>query len=335
MQGVQFDRCGPATDVLVVKELPSPQPAFGEVRVRMLASPINPSDLMFIEGRYGQQPSLPAIPGFEGVGIVEASGGGVLGKLLTGKRVAVLNRNGGNWAEQVSIPAKQVVPLSPGLTLEQAATFFVNPTTAVVMMEKVLRLQRGEWLLQSAAGSALGRMIIRLGRENGFRTMNVVRRAEQVDELKSLGADEVLVFDAAADDRSQLVERVQQRTGGVRCAVDPVGGTVGSALAECLRERGKMLAFGSLTEQPISLHPRTLITNRVSVEGFWLGPWMLRQSLPSKLRLIRRVTKLIERDVLTTEVRESFALPEIQSAVAAATEQGRSGKILLTMDSAT
>lgn len=333
MQVVRFERCGPPRDVLSVVELPVPDPSPGEVRVRMLASPINPSDLMFIEGKYGQRPALPATPGFEGVGVVESSGRGLLGRWLTGRRVAVLNRSGGNWAEQVVLPAKQVIPLTGDLSLEQAATFFVNPTTAVAMTERILRLQRGEWLLQSAAASSLGRMIVRLGRQNGFRTMNVVRRATHVDELKALGADEVVIFDEASDSTERLVAHVRQQTGGVRCAIDPVGGRTGAALAECLTQGGRLLVYGSLSEQPIPVHPRTLITLRISVEGFWLGPWMLNLSLPAKLKLIRRVSRLIKQGVLTTHVGDWFPLSEIRTAITTATEPGRTGKVLLRIES--
>ncbi len=329
MQTVRFEQCGLPADVLTVTEQPVPSPVRGEVRVRMLASPINPSDLMFIQGMYGQRPALPATPGFEGVGIVETSGGGLLGKLMAGKRVAVLNRSGGNWAEQVVLPAKQVVPLSGGLPDEQAATFFVNPMSAVVMTEQIHRIRRGEWLLQSAAGSSLGRMIIRLGRATGFRTVNVVRRTEQVGELKLLGADAVLVFDATTDDPDSLVEQVRRQTGGVRCAIDPVGGIVGSVLARCLGDQGRLLVYGSLTPEPLHLLPRTLIGSRSAVEGFWLGPWMLNRTLPSKLRLIRRVTHLIQRGILTTEVSHTFPLADVRAAVAAATEPHHTGKVLL------
>lgn len=331
MLAVRFETCGPPADVLRAQDVPRPDPRPGEVGVRMLASPINPSDLMFVEGAYGQRPALPATPGFEGVGIVENSEGGGLGRVLRGKRVAVLNRTGGNWAEEVVVPSNQVIPLSRGLTLTQAATFFVNPASAVAMTERIHRVQRGEWLLQSAAASSLGRMIIRLGRARGVRTLNVVRRPEQVEDLKSLGADDVLVFDAATDDADALVQQVRRQTGGVRCAIDPVGGIVGTALAQCLREEGRLLVYGSLSGMPIHLAPRTLITPRARIEGFWLGPWMLAQSLPSKLRLIRRVTHLIKQGVLTTEIGDEFPLIEIRAALSAAAKPGRAGKVLLRM----
>ena len=149
---------------------------------------------MFVEGVYGRQPALPQVPGFEGVGIVEENGGGLRGRMFMGKRVAVLNQDGGNWAEQVVVPAKQVIPLSSRLSTQQAATFFVNPATAWVTTQEVLQIPKGAWLLQTAAASQLGRMIVRLGKQMGFRTLNVVRNKAQVELLKSQGADDVIVF---------------------------------------------------------------------------------------------------------------------------------------------
>src|SRR5436189_4031471 len=115
MNAVVFDRFGPPADVLQLADVPEPQPKAGQVRVRMLASPVNPSDLLTVAGRYGRRPQLPATPGFEGAGIVEAAGAGLLGRLRIGKRVAVLNGTGGNWQEKVVVPARQVVPVPAGL----------------------------------------------------------------------------------------------------------------------------------------------------------------------------------------------------------------------------
>ncbi len=194
MKRAIFDQPGPPADVLRVQDdVPAPQPARGEVLVRMLASPINPSDLMYIAGKYGMKPHLPATPGFEGVGVVEGSGGGILGWLRKGKRVAVINDRIGNWAEYTVTKSRQVIPVPDDISDELAATFFVNPATAIVMTQDVLRVPPGEWLLQSAAGGELGKMVIRLGKKYGFRTLNVVRRREQVEELKQLGADAVIV----------------------------------------------------------------------------------------------------------------------------------------------
>ena len=109
MKAVVCEKWGDPAEVLQVRDLPTPEPARGQVRVRMLVSPINPSDLLMVRGVYGRRPSLPAVPGFEGVGVVEA-GSGLLAWLRKGRRVAVPNGAGGNWAEQVVVPARQVWP---------------------------------------------------------------------------------------------------------------------------------------------------------------------------------------------------------------------------------
>ncbi|MCA9064380.1 MAG: zinc-dependent alcohol dehydrogenase family protein [Planctomycetaceae bacterium] len=335
MQQIQFQSVGEPADVLQCVTATPPVPQHGEVLVRMLASPVNPSDLMFIRGQYTTAAHCPASPGFEGVGIVEVSGGGLRGQLFRGKRVAVLNRSGGNWAEQVVVPADQVIPLSAGLSLEAAATFFVNPATAWVMTQEVLQVQPGETLLQTAAASSLGRMIIRLGQHLGFRTINVVRRQHQADELKSLGGDDVIVFDAASQSPEELAEAVRQKNQGkgVRYAIDPVGGTVASGVVGSLAHDGHLLLFGTLSGDPIQFSPRTLMTQGARIDGFWLGNYMQKQGLLFKLKLVKRITKLIQAGVLSTEISHRFSLSDIREAVIASEDRERSGKTLLVMNS--
>src|SRR5712692_7297436 len=195
MKAAVFDRFGDPAEVLDVRDVPLPEPGPGQVRVRMTLSPVNPSDLLVVRGEYGRLPRLPSTPGFEGAGLIESAGPGLLRflrGLAPGRRVAVLNGGGGNWQEQVVISARQVVPVPSDLPDEQAATFFVNPASALIMVQFILKVPQGAWLLQTAAGSALGRMVIRLGRHLGFRTINVVRRREQVQELLHAGGDAVI-----------------------------------------------------------------------------------------------------------------------------------------------
>ena len=331
MQCIRFASTGEPQAVLQYETAQIPQPGPGEVRVRMLASPINPSDMMFIRGIYGTQPSLPQIPGFEGVGIVEASGGGLRGQLFTGKRVVVLNKAGGNWAEQTIVPAAQVIPVSSALSVEQAATFFVNPATAWIMTREVLRVPKGKWLLQTAAGSSLGKMVVRLGQQTGFRTINVVRSESAVDALKAEGATEVIVFDPESDSPETLQELVQQLVGadGLKYAIDPVGGKTASAVLQSLTAGGRLLLFGTLCDQPLKLSPRTLMQNQASVEGFWLGNYMSSKSLPFKLRLIKRITRLIREGVLTTSIAGHYPLGEINEAIQSAERKARRGKTIL------
>jgi NADPH:quinone reductase-like Zn-dependent oxidoreductase len=268
---------------------------------------------------------LPATPGFEGVGVVEA-GSGLLARRVRGRRVAVLNSRGGNWAEQVIIPARQAVPVPAALPDEQAASFFVNPASALVMTRYLLKVPHGAWLLQTAAASALGRMVIRLGQRHGFRTLNVVRRAEQSEELSRLGADATV----ATNDES-LAERVRTITAGagVPYALDAVGGATGTEAVTCLARNGRMLVYGTLSGEPIALHPRTLMLGQKCVQGFWLSEWTRDQGVLTMLLLFRRIGQLIQEGVLASDIGETFPLEEVRAAVREAARTRRQGKVLL------
>jgi NADPH2:quinone reductase len=331
MRAVVFERCGEPDDVLFLSDVPEPELPRGHVRVRMLFSPVNPSDLMTIRGVYTTQPALPAVPGYEGVGIVEAANAGLYGWWLKGKRVAVLNPGPGNWQEVAVVPVKNVIPVPGHLSVEQAAMFFVNPATAYVLTHKVHALPKGAWLLQTAAGSAVGQMVIRLGRQQGFRTCNIVRREDQAEKLRTLGADAVLVFDPATDDAEHFVAQVRHTVGpqGVRYAIDPVGGDTASALVDCLGEQGKLVLYGTLSPEPLAFSPRTLMTVGASVEGFWLGKYVARLKLGEKIGLIQVLGRLIQQGVLSSDVAATYSLNEVRTAVRAAEQPGKPGKVLL------
>ncbi len=331
MKAIVFDRFGDPGEVLRVGDVPMPEPDRNEVRVRMVASPINPSDLMTVRGLYGKRPALPYTPGYEGAGVVDATGPGILKRLRglkPGKRVAVLNSRGGNWAEYVVVPVKQAVPMPDDIPDEQIAMFFVNPATALIMTRKVLRVPRHAWLLQTAAGSALGRMVIRLGKHYGFKTINVVRRREQAEELVRLGGD---VSICTADE--SIEKRVEALTGGagVKYAIDAVGGATATAVVNSLGPSGKMLVYGTLANEPMTLDSRMIILNQRAIHGFWLSIWARQQGMLTMLRLFREVISLMRAKILVSEVGASFSLEQIQAAARQAEKPGRDGKLLLRM----
>lgn len=328
MKAAIFERFGEPSEVLAVRDVPTPEPRLGEVRVRMMASPVNPSDLLVVRGRYGVLPKLPATPGFEGVGIVEKTGGGLLGRLVLGKRVTVINHAGGNWAEYAVIPARQARPVPRDIPDEQAATFFVNPATVLAMVRHVLAVPRDAWLLQSAAGSTLGKMVIKLARHDGIRTINVVRRREAIDELKALGADAVI---ASSD--GPIADQVRSVVGsdGVRYALDPVGGETGTGVFQSLAADARMLVYGTLSQQPLEIDPRLMIAGHRVVEGFWLGHWMRQRSIPAALRLFTEIARLMRAGILATEVGSRFPLEKIKDAAQQAEVVGRQGKVLLRL----
>lgn len=328
MKAVQFDRPGSPADAVTTREIATPTAGPGEVLVRMTASPVNPSDLLYVSGNYTMQPdSYPATPGFEGVGVVEATGGGLLGMLRKGKRVAVLGSRTGCWAEYAVCPSRQVFPVPADIPDEQAAGLFVNPLTAVVLTREVLAVPAGAWLLQSAAGSALGKMVIALGKKHGFKTVNVVRRREQVDELKKLGADAVIV-----EGDGPIPEQVVAVTGGgVGYALDPVGGATGTGVVKSLAAGGKAVLYGLLSGEPVSVDSRFMITGSKVVQGFWLADWVRKQGVLKMLGLIGEVKGLVRSGVIKADIAATYGLDQIKDAVTHAARDAKGGKVLVKM----
>ena len=330
MRAAVFDRFGEPGEVLACRDVPAP--AGGGVRVRMLAAAVNPSDLMTVRGRYEVRPDPPATPGYEGVGVV--TGGGLAGRLLAGRRVIVLKADGGTWAEEVVAPAVRCVPVPASVPVPQAAMGFVNPVTAHVLTAKVLAVPRGAWVLQTAAGSSLGRMVTALGEHRGFRTVNVVRRAEQAEELMAAEprfvGKTVVVFQDG-EDPAALADRVREATGGepVRHALDCVAGATGGAAAGCLADGGTLACYGTLSGEPLRLDARAALFRGLTVRGFWLGRWMGEASLPAKVSAVRSAVGLLGKGVITSDVGEGFPLDRVAEAAAAAERPARGGKVWL------
>jgi NADPH2:quinone reductase len=326
MKAIVLDRHGDPAEVLQIREVPAPEPGLRQVRVRMLAAPINPSDLLTIEGRYGRLPNLPATPGFEGVGVVEAAGGGLLARLRKGKRVALINAKGGTWQESCVVPAKHVVPVPDDIPDEQASMFFVNPVTAVAMVRHVLKVPPGSWLLQTAAGSALGKMVIRLGKLYGFKTINVVRRREHAEELKRYGGDVCL-----NETDEPIEERVKDITvgRGVPFVLDAVGGKTGTTAVRCLGLHGRALLYGLLSGQPIEADPRLMITFSTRIDGFWLSDWMPRQGILTMLGVFKLVKRLMREGTFKIDVAGTYPMEQIREAAKHVQSNARGGKVLL------
>ena len=240
----------------------------------------------------------------------------------------MINSAGGNWAEYAVIPARQARPVPADIPDEQAAAYFVNPATVLAMARHVLKVRKGEWLLQSAAGSTLGRMMIKLGRHDGFKTLNVVRRREAIAELKALGGDAVI-----SSEDGPIDEQVRRIVGGdgVKHAIDPVGGETGTALFRSLAPEGQLVLYGTLSGEPIQIDPRLMISGKRVVQGFWLGYWMRERSIPAALLLFREIASMMRQGVLNSEIGRVYPLDEIVEAAKQADAVARHGKVLVRL----
>jgi NADPH2:quinone reductase len=317
-------------DGLRVAQLPLPQPGPGQVLVRVAASPINPSDLMFLNGDYGFRRPLPTVPGFEGAGTVVASGGGLVGRFMNGRRVACVSQAEGDgvWAEYVLASSRMVLPLSRGVDLEQGAMSVVNPLTAVAFQD-IARSTGQRAILQTAAASALGQMVVRLARGTGLTVVNVVRRQEQVDLLRAQDAD-VVLNSSEPDFDARLAAACQEH--GVRLVFDAVGGSLTDRLLAALPRGGRVVVYGGLAGAAAEADWRELVFRDKHVQGFWLTEWIGRKNLLQLLRLWQRAQRLMQ-GALRTEIRARYALEDVQTAVRDYEAQMTGGKVLLIANS--
>lgn len=327
MRAVELRSYEEGEDGLRVVERPVPRPGRGEVLVRMAAAPVNPSDLMFVRGLYGQRKRLPVVPGFEGSGVVVASGGGgFMAGYLKGRRVACAAPfdGDGTWAEYMVAPAAQCIPLRKGVETEHAASMIVNPFTAWALMD-LARRAGARGVVQTAAASALGRMVVRLGRSAGVPVVNVVRREEQVRLLQAEGAEHVLNSEAEGFD-----ERLRELCAAVRATVafEAVAGELTGRVLRAMPKGGRAVVYGALSQEGCLVDPRSLIFESKRVEGFWLSDWLRAQNALRRIRVAGKVQKLLAGE-LKTEVRARLPLERAAEGLRMYKREMTGGKIIL------
>lgn len=290
----------------------------------MLAAPVNPADLNVIEGTYGELPPLPATIGNEGCGEILALGPGVE-NLRIGQKVLPLAF--GTWTQELVLPAKNAVPLPDGIDIHQAAMLAVNPATAWRLLHDFAPLQPGDWIVQNAANSGVGRAVIQLARHLGLRTLNVVRRPELLDELRALGGDVVVT------EESDLRREARQLCDGAlpRLGLNSVGGASALNIANALAAGSPHITFGAMARQPLKIPNGLLIFQNLAFRGFWLRRW--RESAPAAevSSTYAALADLLHRGILHTPIHQILPLAEVSAALAAAGQDKRPGKILLDL----
>lgn len=328
MRAVQLHDYEGKPGSLTVAQVPVPRPGPGEVLVKVFASPVNPSDLMFITGNYGFKKPLPAIPGFEGSGTVVEVGSGMMARFMKGRRVACAaadpKSTGGMWAEYIVTSAQFCVPLGKKVEMEHGATMLVNPLTAWVLVDEARRGSHRA-AVQTAAASALGRMVIRLGQKFGLPVVNVVRRPEQVELLRSMGVEHVLNSSDASFDAE--LRKVCHKLGA-SISFDAVAGEMSGRVLAAQPQGSRMLVYGGLSLKAAEIDPGALIFEGKHVEGFWLSGWLRGRNLLSQLRVARQVQALLAGD-LKTEIRARLPLEKAAEGLTQYAADMTAGKVLL------
>jgi trans-2-enoyl-CoA reductase len=326
IRAVVYETHGNPSDVLRVEEQPWPTPAPNEAVVVMRAAPINPADLNAIEGKYPLRPTLPATPGFEGAGIVAEIGSAVK-SIAIGAQV-ILPHNLGTWREAVAVKADELVATPPEIEPVQAAMLKINPMTAWRLLHDYVDLKKGDWLIQNAANSAAGRATIQIARELHFKTVNVVRREELVNELQAEGGDVVLL------DGENLRDDVKTATSGapIRLGLNAVGGESALRLANALAPGSTLVTYGAMSLQPLKIPNGLLIFKDLRFRGIWINQWYDRANMQQRMDAFRPLFEMAKRGLLKTKVEKSYPLREFKAAVAHAAQSKRSGKIIFQFD---
>ena len=323
MKQVLLEQYGRPEDGVRCAEVPDVgAPGAGEVVFDVLAFPINPADVSFCKGTYRLKPALPATPGAECVGRVTAAGAGVA-HVKPGDLVINLQRE--NWAQKRRVKADDVVMVPPRTDLRQAAMLRINPPTALLLLTDVVALKPGAWVIQNVANSAVGRLLIRLARARGVKTMNVVRRDSLFAELKALGADACVV------DGPDLAEAVTAQTGGapIRLGLDAVSGQATARLSSCVAESGVVCNYGSMTGEEPVMSRAALSSGGQTLVGFTLGRALATRSLGRVRAIYADLGRQILAGALSAPVEMVYPIDEIKAALAHAQRGERTGKILV------
>ncbi|MEY3240688.1 MAG: hypothetical protein RIR11_2126 [Bacteroidota bacterium] len=322
MKSITFEAPGKPADILVLTDIATPEPKAGEVRMRVLLAPINPSDIMYVQNMYGIRPVFPtAQAGFEAVGIVDACGEGV--QIPIGTRASFTSI--GTWAEYAIASAKGLIPVPDTMTDEAAAQLFVNPFTAYAMVLES-GVEAGDYLMLSAAGSAFGKMVIQVCKMKGIKTIGTVRRPDMVESLLALGADHII--DTSTESLTRRVKEITQGAG-VKCILDAVAGPAAAQMLPCLAQKGRMLVYGALSLSDIPVNAGIMIFKEISIQGFWLTGWMKDARPEHKKEVFSQVVSLLAEGKVHLPVEATYNLDEIAQAVVHADAEGRTGKILL------
>jgi NADPH:quinone reductase-like Zn-dependent oxidoreductase len=323
MRQLQLIAHGEPSHVIQLNTVPEPVLDAEEVLISMEAAPLNPSDFLFVRGTYGVRPAFPSAVGAEGVGRVIKIGSKV--DVALGKRVLILpTYEQGTWADQVVVPARNIIRMSDEADPLQLSMIGINPVTAYLLLNRYVSLMPGDWIGQTAANAAMGQYIIKLAKLAGLKTLNVVRREEAVGQVRQWGGDRVVL---QGDDLNTDIEAALDGKK-LSLVLDTVGGTPVGELAKSLKTGGSIVVYALLSGQFPALSPKDLIYGSLSLHGFWLINWIRNAPRTEIEEIYQKLGDLVAGGSLSAEVERVYPLEQFKEAFEQSLKPNRSGKIL-------
>jgi len=305
-----------------VEEIEVLDPNAGEVLVEVLAAPINPADLNVIEGRYPILPALPGVPGGEGVARVVAVGPSTSG--VTAGDLVLLPSEFGSWRAAGVVNAARLVRVPDGVPLEVAAMLRINPATALCMLREFVRLEPGDWVVQNAGNSGVGRAVVQIAHQLGLRTITAVRRPELISQIIAEGGDVVLLDD------DTFPKAAQDALAGapVQLGLNAVGGESALRLAGALAPGGTLVTYGAMGKKPLRIPNGLLIFKDLAWRGFWVTRWYQQATAERLTALFSDLFTFAAGGALRMQIERQYPLADAATAIVHAQQTSRAGKIL-------
>jgi NADPH:quinone reductase-like Zn-dependent oxidoreductase len=282
-----------------------------------------------LNGTYANKPQYPFTPGIEGSGKVIESGGGVIANLRKGKEVACTSTKGksGTWAKYIVTQATNVIPLPKNINNMQGAMLIVNPLTAIAFIQ-IAKKGKHKTIVNNAAASTLGKMLIKLCKNEHINLINIVRREKHVEELKSIGAKYIL-----NSNDTDYQQKLAMLAGELEASLffDAVTGEETNKIIHAAPKNSKVMLYANLSDEQFSIDSREILQKNITINGFFLGNWTSEQNILKTLASINKAKKLLKNE-LHTNVQQTFAIDQVNEAIEFYKNNMSKGKVLLNFE---
>ncbi|KAK2909996.1 enoyl-[acyl-carrier-protein] reductase, mitochondrial isoform X6 [Channa argus] len=332
-KALQFRKHGDPCKVIQLEDVDLPPIGANDVLVKMLAAPINPSDINMIQGTYAILPDLPAVAGNEGVAQVVEVGSQVK-SFKIGDWVIPRDAGLGTWRTEAVLAESDVISVPNDIPLLSAATLGVNPCTAFRMLSDFGDLKPGDSVIQNAANSGVGQAVIQISAARGIQTINIVRDRPQFtqlsDSLKAIGATYVIREEAL---RQPEIKELLKNCPKPKLALNGVGGKSATEILRHLQVGGSMVTYGGMAKQPVTVPVSALIFKDLKVRGFWVTQWKRDHSHDERIfrSMLDELCSLIQQGKLTAPTCAEVGLQDYNKALDSAMQPFISTKQVLIM----
>lgn len=320
-----FEKLGGA-EVIELKTVKQAPPGAGEIQIKVNAIGLNRSEAMWREGWHPLKPNFPSRIGYEAAGVVDAVGPGVTG-FFVGDRVStlpIMELNAfGAYAERFNAPIEYVVPSPKELSDEDVAALWSSYMTAYGMVIELVKVEKGDWAVVTAASSSLGAPVIQMLKMLGAKVIATTRGRDKADAVRAMGADHVIVTG-----EEDLVARVNEITGGAGAnfAFDPIAGPIIETLAELMAPYGTIVLYGVLDFAPVNVPVMQLLPKNLSLLGYAM---YLADRPERNARNIAFIRDGVAKGQLKPIIGKRFALDDIREACAYLDSMAQIGKVVV------